>query len=129
MRKIGEDVAEVLDYVPARFCVIRHVRPKLGCTACERIAQIEAPSRPIDRSLAGPGLLVHVLVSNYADQLRSTRSHISDFRVEFGGQPQLQKCNRNVSAPSLVGSYHGITVSVLTGDPNIYLMKQEELSC
>lgn len=69
MRKIGEDVAEVLDYVPARFRVIQHVRPKLACPACERIVQLPAPSRPIDRGLAGAGLLAHVLVSKYADHL------------------------------------------------------------
>ena len=69
MRKIGEDVAEVLDYVPARFRVIRHVRPKLACPACERIVQVDAPSRPIDRGLAGAGLLAHILVAKYADHL------------------------------------------------------------
>jgi len=69
MRKIGEDVAEVLDYVPARFRVIQHVRPKLACPSCERIVQVEAPSRPIARGLAGAGLLAHVLVSKYADHL------------------------------------------------------------
>src|SRR5215210_1239117 len=69
MRKIGEDVAEILDYVPARFRVIQHVRPKLACPACERIAQVEAPSRPIARGLAGAGLLAHVLVSKYCDHL------------------------------------------------------------
>lgn len=69
MRKIGEDVSEILDYVPARFKVIRHVRPKMACPACERIVQVEAPSRPIDRGLAGPGLLAHILVSKYADHL------------------------------------------------------------
>jgi transposase len=69
MRKIGEDVAEILDYVPARFRVIQHVRPKLACPACERIVQVAAPSRPIERGLAGAGLLAHVLVSKYADHL------------------------------------------------------------
>ena len=69
MRKIGEDVAEILDYVPARFRVIQHVRPKLACPECERIVQVEAPSRPIERGLAGAGLLAHVLVSKYADHL------------------------------------------------------------
>ena len=69
MRKIGEDIAEVLDYVPARFRVIQHVRAKLACSACERIVQLEAPSRPIARGLAGAGLLAHVLVSKYADHL------------------------------------------------------------
>jgi transposase len=69
MRKIGEDVSEVLDYVPARFRVIRHVRPKLACPACQRIVQAEAPSRPIERSFAGAGLLAHILTAKYADHL------------------------------------------------------------
>jgi transposase len=69
MRKIGEDMAEVLDYVPARFRVIQHVRPKFACPACERIVQVAAPSRPIARGLAGAGLLAHVLVSKYCDHL------------------------------------------------------------
>jgi transposase len=68
-RKLGEDVSEVLEYVPARFKVIRHVRPKLSCTKCDVIVQAEAPSRPIARGLAGSGLLAHVLVSKYADHL------------------------------------------------------------
>jgi transposase len=67
LRKLGEDVAEVLEYVPASFRVIRHVRPKLSCTKCDCIVQAEAPRRPIERGLAGPGLLAHVLVSKYCD--------------------------------------------------------------
>ena len=69
LRPFGEDVSELLEYVPAQFQVIRHVRPKLSCTRCERVVQASAPSRPIERGLAGPGLLAHVLVSKYADHL------------------------------------------------------------
>jgi transposase len=69
MRRIGEDVAEILEYLPERFRVIQHVRPKLACPECERIVQVEAPSRPIARGLAGPGLLAHVLVAKYCDHL------------------------------------------------------------
>ncbi len=69
LRELGEDVAEMLEYVRACFKVIRHVRPKLSCDACDRIVQTPAPSRPIDRGLAGPGLLAHVLVSKYADHM------------------------------------------------------------
>jgi transposase len=69
LNKLGEDVSEMLEYVPARFKVIRHVRPKLCCTKCDAIVQAEAPSRPVARGLAGPGLLAHVLVSKYADHL------------------------------------------------------------
>ena len=69
MKRIGEDVAEMLEYVPARFKVIRHVRPKLSCGCCQRIVQVPAPIRPIDRGLPGPGLLAHVAVSKFADAL------------------------------------------------------------
>ena len=69
LRKLSEDVSEMLEYVPESFRVIRHVRPKLSCRRCERIVQVVAPSRPIARGLAGPGLLAHVLVSKYADHL------------------------------------------------------------
>ena len=69
MRKLGEDVTEVLDYVPASFKVIRHVRPKLSCRVCETIVQAPMPSLPIERGKPGPGLLAHVLVSKYADHL------------------------------------------------------------
>jgi transposase len=66
---LGEDVSEVLEYVPQHFKVIRHVRPKFACRRCEQVVQAAAPSRPIARGLAGPGLLAHVLVSKYADHL------------------------------------------------------------
>ncbi len=69
LRCIGEDVSEVLEYVPDHFKVVRHVRPKLSCANCERIVQASAPSRPIARGLAGPALLAHVLVAKYADHL------------------------------------------------------------
>ncbi len=62
-------MSEMLEYVPASFFVIRHVRPKLSCSRCERIVQAAAPSRPIERGMAGPGLLAHVLTSKYADHL------------------------------------------------------------
>lgn len=67
--KLGEDVSEMLEYVPAHFKVIRHVRPKLACSRCERIVQAAAPSRPIERALPGPALLAHVLVGRFCDHL------------------------------------------------------------
>jgi transposase len=69
LRQFAEDVSELLEFVPARFKVIRIVRPKLSCAGCAHIVQAPAPSRPIDRGLAGPGLLAHVLVSKFADHL------------------------------------------------------------
>ena len=46
MSKLGEDVTEVLDYVPGHFQVIRHVRPKYACKACDAITQAAAPAMP-----------------------------------------------------------------------------------
>src|SRR5271167_496416 len=51
LRRIGEDVTETLDYVPGRFKVIRHVREKLSCRACDTVIAAPAP-RPCDRSRA-----------------------------------------------------------------------------
>ena len=69
LRRLGEDVSEILEYIPGRYQVIRHVRPKFSCAGCQKIVQAAAPSRPIARGLAGPGFLAHVLVSKYADHL------------------------------------------------------------
>jgi transposase len=67
LRAIGEDVSEVLEYVPEHWKVHRHVRPKYSCTSCEHLVQAKAPSRPIERGYAGPSLLAHVVVSKYCD--------------------------------------------------------------
>ena len=69
LRCLGEDVTEVLDYVPASFRVVRHVRPKFSCRLCETITQAPAPSLLIRRGRAGPGLLAHVLVAKFCDHL------------------------------------------------------------
>jgi transposase len=67
MRVLGEDVSEMLDYVPGYFKVLRHVRPKFSCSRCATVVQEAAPSRPITRGMAGAGLLAQVVVAKYAD--------------------------------------------------------------
>ena len=69
MATLGEDVTEVLDYVPGRFQVIRHVRPKYACKACDAITQAAAPAMPTPRGRATPAMLAHLLVSKYTDHL------------------------------------------------------------
>src|SRR6201984_3101757 len=69
LQRLGEDASEILEYGRERIKVIRQVRPKLACAGCARIVQAAAPSRPIARSIAGPGLLAHVLISKYGDHL------------------------------------------------------------
>ena len=66
---LGEDVTEVLEKIPARLKVIRHVRPKLSCRTCETIIQAPAPDLPIEKGRPGPGLVANVVVSKYLDGL------------------------------------------------------------
>jgi len=69
MRKVGEDVTQVLDYVPGHFEVVKHIRPARSCRRCESMAQSPMPTLPIERGLPGAGLLAHILVSKYCDHL------------------------------------------------------------
>lgn len=73
LRKLGEDVAETLEYVPARWKVICHVREKFTCRDCETISQAPAPNHPIARGRAGPNLLAQVLFNKYRAHLPLNR--------------------------------------------------------
>ena len=77
LTRLGEDVTEVLEKIPARLKVIRHVRPRYACRACEAMMQAPVPALPIERGRPGPGLLAHVLVSKYLTACRSTGSPAS----------------------------------------------------
>jgi len=67
LKPLGAEVSEQLDLIHAAFKVIRHVRRKKACACCDVIVQPPAASRPIERGIAGPGLLAHILVSKFAD--------------------------------------------------------------
>ena len=69
LRKVGEDVTEILEYIPGRFEVIRHVRPAYSCRTCEAMMQAPMPALPIPRGQAGPGLLAHVAIAKYCDHV------------------------------------------------------------
>jgi transposase len=69
LKHLGEDVCEMLELEPVRFKVILEVRPKLACASCDTIVQAPAPARPIERGMAGPGLLARVVVGKYSDHL------------------------------------------------------------
>ena len=66
---MGEEVSEQLDIIPAKFFVRRHIRPIFCCRPCEAVHTAPMPAQPIERSLAAPGLLAHVLGSKYLDHL------------------------------------------------------------
>src|SRR5438093_6210480 len=68
--RIGEDVSEKLEYEPASFVVIETVRPKYACPHChEGVVEAPVPPQAIEKSMAGEGLLAHVVVSKYVDHL------------------------------------------------------------
>jgi transposase len=70
LHRIGEDVSERLDVVPAQFRVLVTRRPKYACRACESaVVQAPAPARLIEGGLPTEATVAHVLVSKYADHL------------------------------------------------------------
>jgi len=73
LRKLGEDITETLEHVPAQWKVIQHVREKFSCRKCESITQSPAPSHPIARGRAGPQLLAQVLFAKYRAHLPLNR--------------------------------------------------------
>jgi transposase len=73
LRKLGEDITETLEHVPAQWKVIQHVREKFSCRKCEAITQPPAPSHPIARGRAGPQLLAQVLFGKYGAHLPLNR--------------------------------------------------------
>ena len=69
MKRIGEDVAEKLDYEPGVFSVERHIRGKWACAKCETITQAPVAPHVIDKGIPTAALLAQVLVAKDADHL------------------------------------------------------------
>jgi transposase len=67
LKRIGEDIAEKLDYQPGVFTVERHVRGKWVCRQCETLVQAPVAPHIVDKGIPTAGLLAHVLVAKYAD--------------------------------------------------------------
>jgi transposase len=73
-QRMGEEVTEKLDYIPASFRVQRIVRPKYACKHCQNnVAIAELPPMAIDKGIPAEGLLAHVITSKYADHLPLNR--------------------------------------------------------
>jgi transposase len=67
LKRIGEDIAEKLDYTPGVFTVERHIRGKWVCDECETLIQAPVPAQAIDKGIPTAGLLAHVMVAKFAD--------------------------------------------------------------
>lgn len=82
MKKIGADITEELEYTPGKLFVKRYVRPKYARAEGEGVVIGTLPSRPIEKGIAGPGLLAHVLISKYVDHLPLYRQRLQFRRQE-----------------------------------------------
>lgn len=69
LHRIGEEVSEQLDIIPAKFFVRRHVRPKYGCRHCETLHLAVLPPQPIDKGIPAPGLITQVATNKYLNHL------------------------------------------------------------
>jgi transposase len=69
LRHIGEEVSERLEYVPASLHVIEEACQKYACTNGCAVVTAPKPPAPVEKGMAGPGLLAHVAVSKYGDHL------------------------------------------------------------
>jgi len=77
LEKIGEEVSEQLEYIPASFYVKQHVRMKYACKCCqENVVISEYPSQPVEKGIPGPGLIAHVITSKYCDHLPLNRQEM-----------------------------------------------------
>lgn len=70
MARIGEDVTEKLEIIPARTFVRKHIRPRYACGGCkDKVAQAPGPAFALPRAVAGESLLAYLIVAKYADHL------------------------------------------------------------
>ena len=100
MERIGEDVSERLDIVPAQFFVQRQVRGKWACKCCQLLVQEPAAPQVFDNALPTPGLQAHTVVSRFVDHLPYYRQEQTNARAgvhtprstlaSWGGQTGVQ---------------------------------------
>jgi transposase len=69
MVRVGEDISERLDIVPAQFFVQRQIRGKWACKCCQLLVQEPAAPQVFDNALPTPGLQAHTVVSRFVDHL------------------------------------------------------------
>ena len=69
LKRIGEEVSEQLDCVPAQFFVLRHIRGKYACACCQTIQAAPMPAQIIDKGIPAPGLLAQVVIAKHDDHL------------------------------------------------------------
>jgi transposase len=103
MQRIGEDVAEKLDYQPGVFTVERHVRGKWVCRQCDKLVQAAVPAHVIDKGIPTVSLLAQVLVAKFLDHLPLTWSSLGkQDSADVKGSKGLQSYSRPTYAGAVV---------------------------
>jgi transposase len=69
LKRIGQDISEQLDCVPAQFFVHRHIRGKYACVCCNTVLAAAMPAQIIDKGIPAPGLLAQVIIAKHDDHL------------------------------------------------------------
>jgi transposase len=69
LKRIGQDISEQLDCVPAEFFVHRHIRGKYACVCCNTVLAAAMPAQIIDKGIPAPGLLAQVIIAKHDDHL------------------------------------------------------------
>ena len=68
-KRIGEEVSEQLDCIPAQFFVLRHIRGKYACAHCQSIQAAPMPAQIIDKGIPAAGLLAQIVIAKHDDHL------------------------------------------------------------
>lgn len=69
LQRIGQEISERLDCVPAQFFVHRHIRGKYCCAACQTVLAADMPAQIIDKGIPAAGLLAQVIIAKHDDHL------------------------------------------------------------
>jgi transposase len=118
--KIGEEVSEQLEYVPASLFVIQHARFRYACRACqEHVAVADKPPQPIDKGLPGPGLLAQTITSKYSDHLPLYR--LEDIFARHGvALSRATLCGWMARAADLLAPLYDLMVQRVLGSKIIH---------
>ena len=111
--KIGEERSEQLELEPAKLYVIEHIRPTYACRKCEgKVETASKPPQPIERGLAGPGLLAQVITAKFGDHLPLYRQE--DILHRSGHSiPRSTTCGWVASCASLVKPLYDLMTAII----------------
>ncbi len=125
LSRIGEDVSEKLDIVPAKIRVIRHVRPKYACKGCEGIEDAgntvkiaPPPAQIIPKGIATAGLLAHILTAKFCDALPFFRQEKQFIRLGID-IPRQNMCNWAMKAAESCQTILKMLLGEIRGGPLI----------